>query len=430
MNITASEFHIVSLDDKYAIQVDNDLLTTPYGNVIAHESYRLMQHMVLELEGREEIDVSKFGYFNLLSTYIEFYENDTPVMSKEEFRRFILSDGVLKACAGPEKIHQFKKWGAMLRILEERSLEYPDLIQTPYPEDVEEWIGGPDSEYAKSVDELVTHFCNEFNLLSKQQKSVIISCATTHGSIIYAILLASKRCSELEYATAIAAGECLLPRVFDVEIDEYRPWMNELVLHANTVSNFVNFTLTPDLHTIDILRERLPNYTFLPEAARFALIEALNRINEANSDDYSSSVVLLGKALEVSLKEHYFDPFQIRFKSKFLEQTETRIFIEENGKFEKFARFLANEPHQIEFGSMLYVLEKLQRPSTRSNKVLSQFCDYLTDDVQKPYLISKEFVSNARQLAEARNKAAHSSRYTLTEARKMSEIALELLSLV
>ena len=86
----------------------------------------------------------------------------------------------------------------------------------------------------------------------------------------------------------------------------------------------------------------------LPEGSRYSLTEAIHKIHLANSDDYSSYVMLLGKSIEITLKEIVFDVFQSKYDSEILQEKGLSIFLKQNEKVSQLAKYIDKELHHIE----------------------------------------------------------------------------------
>lgn len=414
---------------KYILLRDGNPLVTPDGSVVAHANKKLLQHMESELECRNILDVTELTTYSMFCTWNDLLVKQNIVFTKQDIRNWIISDPILRACAGPEKIDQLYKWSALLEVLEEIDISYPDLVQSMDIEGVEEWISSMGEEYEKSFNKFVDKMYEEFSILSKEQKTAVVNSLNCHSSFCYGLLLATKKCTEIEYANAILAGECLLPIIFaDSSRDEYKEAFYHLVLDANIITNFIRFSLEPDKNIIVYIKANLPGYGFLPESAKWSILEACKNIMYAKADDYSPYVVLLGKTIEVSLKKLIFDEYQKIYQTKIYDEKEINLFIKENNKIQKLAKFLVKEPHFIQLGSMLFFLEKYNEDTFNSNELLKKIFDFVILEKDKKSILDESFISEARNVAKMRNEAAHDRRFTLDEARALMDNTMQLLS--
>ena len=431
MNLEFSEYWIDYNGSEYLLLKDGEEMCTPAGNSVKYHNRSLVEHIAFELECETSLDLSQLSTYTLYSAMVDMVQShpkEEYLISRDVFRSMIINDPVLRACAGPESIQQRRKWGDLFEDLELLGMKYPDIIQSPITEEIEEWIESNGENYVESINNFVDHYFTEFNLLSDPQKVVVINSAHIHDSLIYAILLASKKCTELNYITALLAGYCMLPNIFaDVDKEEYKEAFEGLKSDAHIFTNFIDCCLSPDIKLSEYVKEKVPNWSFLPEGSRIALTEGLSKINLAKSEDYSPYVMLLGKSIEIALKESVFDEFQVKFNYFFQEEIDVKVFIQDNEVIEKLARYLIKEPHFIELGSMLFILEKHGGKTASKNEVLSKLFGFIVNDLKKPQVVSKDWVNLAKSIRDHRNRAAHSERYSLDEAKKVENLALNIL---
>ncbi|WP_242157321.1 hypothetical protein [Aestuariivivens sediminis] len=431
MDLEFAEYYIDFNGSEYVLIKDEKNMLTPAGNLIKHHNRRLIEHIMFELECEIELDITQLSTYTLYSAMVDLLQGNCHqgnLFTIENFRTGILNDPVLKACAGPEKIQQFKKWADLFSDLELLGLDYPDIVQIPDIDTIEDWIKGNGKEYEDSIDKIVNHYYAEFNLLSDCQKTVVLHSANLHASLVYGILLASKKCTEINYVAAILAGQCLLPNIFgDINTEDYKEAFEEIKSDAHIFSNFIDCCLTPDEGLNEFIKAKIPAWAFLPDGSKTSLIEGLSKIHEASSSDYSSYVMLMGKAIEIALKKNVFDEFQIRSKYNFKEQKDVKLFIESNEVIKNLARYLVKEPHFIELGSMLFILEKNGGKTASRNEVLIKFFEFVKEELNKVKILDKEWIKLANHLKDHRNRASHSERYSQEQAQEVKEIALQLL---
>jgi hypothetical protein len=303
------------------------------------------------------------------------------------------------------------------------------MIQALDMDELEEWIANGDEHYKNSIVKLVHHFYDEYNLLSAYQKTIVLSAYQLHKSVIYGIFLATKQCSELEYTAAILASQCLIPNIFsDVVKKEYKEAFDEVKNDALILTNYLQHASNPGISIQAIIKQEIHNWGFLPESAKYPLLEAIRQSINPEIQDYSSAVVLFGKSLEICIKQLVFDKFKSESGITFHEEKETRIFIENNNQIEKLARYIAKPPHRIELGSMLVVLEKHGGRTANSNELLKAFFNYISTTLKNNQITDKEWIEHAKTVSDARNAAAHAERFNLEELKKVEKLTYELLA--
>ena len=153
----------------------------------------------------------------------------------------------------------------------------------------------------------------------------------------------------MEYSAVILASHSILPNGFsDINKSEYRESFLNLKQDALLITNFVKLLLTPNIELVEIIKLNIQNWGLLPEGSRYSLTEAIHKIHLANSDDYSSYVMLLGKSIEITLKEIVFDVFQSKYDSEILQEKGLSIFLKQNEKVSQLAKYIDKELHHIE----------------------------------------------------------------------------------
>jgi hypothetical protein len=429
MDISNAEYTIEFLDNNYYLKIDNENLLTPNDNLVAHKQRKLIENILYELECEEELSNNKLSTYFLYSILVDQVQKDKNIVDENIFRNYILNDLILRSCAGPEKTEQYFKWGALFESLELLDIEYPDIIQNPDLDEVEKWINSMGINYQNSLNKFIKYFFKEYSILSDVQKTTILWCTFNHGSIIYGIMLATKKCNILDYSAAILAGHCMIPNVFfDVTREEYKESFEALKSDALLISNFIDICLTPDIELSYEIISNVRNFHFLPDGAKISVIESFSKILKENSEDYSPYVMLLGKSVEITIKEMVFDKFQKMYGGNFLNRNQVDISYEKNDKINNLVKFLTKPPHFIELGSMLVILEKHDGRLRKENEILKTFFDFIITDLRLTSILNKSWIDLVWDLSKKRNEAAHSSRFTLKEAKEIKLITTKILS--
>lgn len=225
----------------YVLLMNGKPLQTPGGFNVEHRSERLLLHIQAELEGEDELNPANLNLYSLYCTCKEFFEAKTYAFSIEKLRDMLLADVSLRPCAGPEKAYQFEKWHPLTKFLSDHNLKHPDLVQTD--EDMETWINSMGPECEAGITDLTDLMFSEFNVLSAAQKTVIINTINLHSSFMFGYFIATKKCTELEFASGLLAAHCVLPGVFDeITRSEYKKGLNGIMRDAQVFSDFVHFS--------------------------------------------------------------------------------------------------------------------------------------------------------------------------------------------
>jgi hypothetical protein len=429
MNISNAEYTIEFLNGMYSLKLNNEILLTPNNNLVAHKQRKLIENILYELECEDELNNNTLSTYFLYSILVDQVQNDNNIIDENIFRNYILTDLILRSCAGPEKTEQYFKWGALFESLELLDIEYPDIIQNPDLDEVEKWISSMGVNYQNSLNKFIKYFYKEYSILSDVQKTAILWCTHNHGSIIYGMMLSTKKCNILDYSAAILAGHCMIPNVFlDVTREEYKESFEALKADALLISNFIDICLTPDIELSHEITNSVKNFHFLPDGAKISLVESFSKILKENSEDYSPYVMLLGKSVEITIKELVFNKFQKMYGGYFINKNQVDISFEKNDKINNLVKFLTKPPHFIELGSMLIILEKHDGRLRQENEILKSFFDFIINDLKLTSILNKSWIDLVWELSKKRNEAAHSSRFTLKEVKEIKSISTKILA--
>ena len=419
MQISFLGLELKKVGEEYHLLHDSKAITTPLGTPILSTKKALVNAIKLELECEEEANLELLGYYSLFCTQVDFIATDKFQPTKDNFREYIFNDPVLSASAGPEVIHQYTRWEALFDYLELSGLNYPNFPQSYSYEDKERWIQditSIDPGYSDKINSFVNILYQSYLSLDNAQKTVFVNSTQVYNSPIYGLLLALGNCDEVEYASALMSANCLLPEVFgDVEKSEYKDGFYGIQQDASIMTNYIKYSSIASQSFTSFIKSSLPNWAFLHVRSQIGLRTAIENILNATSNDYSPYVMLLGKSLEINLKEKVFLPFQEYAKVSFQEEQLTQIIVRSDDKLKRFTQFLEKPPHFIELGSMLFLLEMYGGKTAAKNVLLSELYNYI-DSIGLHTLIDKNWLEKAKIIKDARNKAAHSDVFSYEEA--------------
>lgn len=405
-------------------------ILTPGGHPVTHRDRRFLERLRAELDGLPTLDPTRLGRYSIYSTYRDNFAEGGKQFQVSEVRALLLGDRLLRSCAGPEITGQFANWTPLLRWLESIGCEHPGFPQSRDGERMEQWIADAGPAYAARIEELLRRLRLDLSTLNPAQLTVVVNVTVVYGSICLGYLLATRNCTELEFAMAILAADCLIPKTFDVSQDEYRQHLQEILFDANSLVDFIRFFVNPGDLAREQIKRQLPNYAFLPEAAQWALVESLDRLEGREDGDFSGYVVLLTKALELTLMENVFEAFRLRSGIRIEAEKDVNLIIKRDfSEIERFARYVLKEPHYLELGAMMVTLEKYGGTTARKNQLLHAFFEYLKAN-HSPALISKEFVVRSKRLSELRNRAAHRELMSKRATEKVRDEVFSLLAML
>ena len=414
----------------YQLMHDGKTVASPSGIPIASTKKALISAIKLELECEEEAQLDLLGYYSLFCTQVDFIDTEIFQPTRENFREFIFNDPVLSAAAGPEALHQYARWEALFDYLNLAGLEYPNFPQSLSYEDKERWvqeINAIESGFDNKVSSFVNILYQSYLSLDNAQKTVFVNSIQIYNSPVYGLLLALGNCDEVEYASAFMSSNCLLPEVFsDVEKSEYKDGFYAIQQDALIMTNFIKYSQLPSQSFSRYITSNLPNWAFLHPKSQIGLSNAIENILDPSLKDYSPYIMLLGKSLEINLKEKIFMPFQEHAKVSFEESQLSEIMIGSDDKLKKFTIFLEKEPHFIELGSMLFLLEMYGGKTAKRNILLTELYIFISS-LGLNALLDKTWINNAKLLKNARNKASHSEVFSHAEAEKLLDMLISTL---
>lgn len=423
LDISNSELKIKHDNKKYFIEIDGRLLLTPLKKKVKSSSLRLIEHILFELECEDKVDHEIFNFYSLYCLQVDFIENTK--WEKKNFRKIFLTDPVLCPCAGPERRDQFIKWRQLLYYFELNDFEHPNFPQLLEYEKIEEWVSSRDKNYQEGLNRVIDYFFSEFLLLNNPQKTVAYHSWKLTGSIVYGILLASFDCGPYEYSAAILASHCIIPNVFsDVTRNDYKEPFYQLKIDSSTYVEFINSNLQNDVEVILDLSNRILSWDILPEVSKISIIEASKMIQKQHSD-YSAYIMLLGKTIETVIKTLIFDKFLI--VNNYKVKIDSQILVEKNHKAMKFITFVSKEPHFIELGSMLFILELKGGKTELRTPILKKFYEFVETQKLEVFL-NKNWLKKAKLLSGFRNYSSHSKTYGKKTAKELLNETIQLLN--
>jgi hypothetical protein len=179
------------------------------------------------------------------------------------------------------------------------------------------------------------------------------------------------------------------------------------------------------------LSEMLPGLRALPRPALESLLEAERRWTEHSVHDYAPDIVSFAKAVEITLKQCYFDGFRKELIGDSLRLDEVReaLYDKRVENAHRFLKFLDGGSH-LELGSMVFILRLLSGKTSRRLGVLRQFRSYIA--ACNPKLASElsTILDRIDGIAKVRNPAAHAETFTRETADRVRESCLAILGVI
>jgi len=141
--------------------------------------------------------------------------------------------------------------------------------------------------------------------------------------------------------------------------------------------------------------------------------------------DYSAYIMLLGKTIETVIKTLVFDKFLI--VNNYKVKIDSQILVEKNHKAMKFITFVSKEPHFIELGSMLFILELKGGKTELRTPILKKFYEFVETQKLEVFL-NKNWLKKAKLLSGFRNYSSHSKTYGKKTAKELLNETIQLLN--
>ncbi len=193
---------VTALEDseQFGILLPRDLglLQTPAGHPVLSENYKLLLHMVRELEEYPVLSVAdgiimeprELCSYLLYSTQHDFQRSDGGI-TVEQVQHALERDPILRPAAGPEWTDQLRSWEPIGDFL--KSIGAKLQPRSGYSE--EAWKA------------LVGAVTQRWNKLSAVGNSVVINLGTiTGGHLVSSIAYASGACTDIEFGHAVLAA--------------------------------------------------------------------------------------------------------------------------------------------------------------------------------------------------------------------------------
>jgi hypothetical protein len=178
----------------YCVTLNGEILRTPKGTPILHESERAMRELAAEQDYSDELSVGKISLFNLCCTQIEFIEgkSDTRSGCVEKcvlsLPHAVLNDLVIRTCAGPEVLDQMKYLAIVEQYLKEQGIAFPHLPQIYLDDD-----SGLSSESRANLQRLSEHVSVVVDGLGDCQRAVFNTVSHVFESPLLGVLLATEK---------------------------------------------------------------------------------------------------------------------------------------------------------------------------------------------------------------------------------------------
>jgi hypothetical protein len=189
-------------------------LRTPGGHLVQSDNYKLMLHMVRELEEYPVLTVEDgiiteprpLSAYLIFSTQRDFVGPDEQV-GRDHVEHVLEHDPILNPSAGPEWTDQLRAWQPVDAFLNSLGAELHPRVKYE------------DEGWNNLVDALWTRW----NKLSAPGKAVVLNLhPLTEGHLVATLALASRACTEIEYAHAVLAAS-LLHHTFGFPSEEMSP---------------------------------------------------------------------------------------------------------------------------------------------------------------------------------------------------------------
>lgn len=218
------------------LTLDGQPTQTPKGNPVAHCDPRLLYHIMAELRCLKTLE-PKLCTLWLFGSIVDHKKELLDAFGREEIRNLLFRDPVLACSASPDcAMAQKDDWMALEVFLSQNGITYPDLPQAGDPE---EYLKECGTDAQANFDKLVDQLTGDVSKFSIAQRVVLANAINSHQSLTQAFFLATKRVTPLEYATGIAAANCILPWAFgDIRLKDYTKGLQEIVLEALMMRTF------------------------------------------------------------------------------------------------------------------------------------------------------------------------------------------------
>jgi len=222
----------------FCVKIDGEYLETPNDNLIYHENKRALRELAAELEYVDSLDVTQISLYNLCSTQLEFYNQDSNPFIQEtfNFRKTLLNDNSLRTYAGPEVLDQLKYLQTIVDYLDNHQIAHPHLPQMYLEND--EWL--IETGTKENFDKLVDLLIDEIGSFNNYQLTVFVTTAHVYDSPLLGVLLAKKKITSQELSIIHLISIGIYSKLFgDVDRSQEQEIKKEIVHQGDTMLRYL-----------------------------------------------------------------------------------------------------------------------------------------------------------------------------------------------
>lgn len=210
------------------IEKSDEFLCSPSGNIIKSKCREIIEVIIYELQKFYSLELSencsligdpieRVSHYSLISTQIDFWEDETKKFPVDEMRRKIKNDPLTNLSPGPEQVDQMYQWREIVNYLKEKGYDFWKL---QYFKD------------KKEQTKLANKILQDFNSSQPFQKSIFIQLTHLLESIISSWVFVFGEVTASKFATIFTETS-----VFQLNLD-YAPIEDELDEDGKTSDGF------------------------------------------------------------------------------------------------------------------------------------------------------------------------------------------------
>lgn len=218
------------------LTANGECLLTPAGNRVAHEDFRLLNHIKAELRCLKILE-PKLNLLWLFCSAVDHGDEISSAFTEREVSTLLLSDPILARSSNPICASaQMDDWTELSVYLSEREIQYPDFQSARISAQMQLKNSEEATNNFQRLTKLLT---KEIQALSVAQKTIIANATNCYQSFTWAYFLSVNRLTPLEFATGIAASQNALPWAFsDISTDEHADGIKAMMLDGLMMQTF------------------------------------------------------------------------------------------------------------------------------------------------------------------------------------------------
>lgn len=213
-------------DGSYVLMCGETAVTTPNGQIVAHENYAVIALIQREAVWWEGLDVTAVRPYSLFCTQYDFVAQGQDMLADVLPHMLAGHEPLLRAVPGPEQVDQMATWRCVWQWLATAGLRLPHLAH-----------GGLHDANGQQVQSLVAQ---TYAGLTVAQRTGVISLFNRHNcGVLLPMMVVMGRCSSSAYVEAMCMAQMAHPLFDTMDWAEYRTQFRFCEAEVQAVRDYI-----------------------------------------------------------------------------------------------------------------------------------------------------------------------------------------------